>query len=139
LDHRRLLSPWEWLIGKDKEIVVITKMGDIVLKDSENKLYFLSVTDGSMEHISNYSTDFFKNRLSAEQYYEIFQPTLLEKLEELDDKNLKESQVYAYRILPISGGKNALSNIYCTDIYEHFILTGKIHKEIDESPEPINE
>jgi hypothetical protein len=139
LDFSRLLIPWEWLIGNDKEIVVITKMGDLVLKDSSDKLYFLSVTDGEMEHISNYSNDFFKNRLSAEQYYEIFQPKLIEDLEKLDDKSLKEGQVYAYRILPIKGGEIALSNISCKDIYEHFIATAKIHKELDGLPASINE
>jgi len=131
LDYSKLLSPWKWLIDEDKEIIVITKMGDLVLKDSSNMLYFLSITDGSMEHISNYFTDFSKNRLSAEQYYEIFQPTLIENLEELDDKNLKEDQIYAYRILPVNGGENSVTNIFCKDIYEHFILASAAHKEID--------
>jgi len=114
-------------------------MGDIVLKDASNRLYFLSITDGTMEHISNYSSDFFKNRLSAEQYYEIFQPTLIENLEELDEKKLKDGQIYAYGILPAIGGESSVDNIYCKDIYEHFILTGATHKEIDELPQPINE
>lgn len=139
LDYKRLLDPWKWLIGEDKEIIVITKMGDLVMKDLTNKLYFLSVTDGTIEHISNYSTDFFKNRLSAAQYYEIFQPTLVESLEELDDKNLKEGQVYVYGILPAMGGANSVDNIYCKDIYEHFILIGAVHKEIDELPRTIND
>ena len=108
-------------------------MGDLVLKDSSNSLYFLSITDGSMEHISNYSNDFFKNRLSADQYYEIFQPTLIENLE-LDEKILKEGQIYAYGILPAMGGESSIANIYCKDIYEHFILTSAAHKEIDELP-----
>lgn len=132
LDHKRLLIPWEWLIGEDKEIMVITKMGDVVMKDPSNKLYFLSSTDGTMEHISNYSNDFFKNKLSAEQYFEIFQPTLIASLEELDDKSLKEGQVYVYGILPATGGETSIDNIYCKDIYEHFILVGATHKEIDE-------
>ncbi len=114
-------------------------MGDLVLKDASNSLYFLSITDGSMEHISNYSNDFFKNRLSADQYYEIFQPTLIENLEELDDKSLKEDQIYAYGVLPVNGGEISVANIYCKNIYEQFILTSSTHKEIDELPKIINE
>jgi len=31
LDQKKLLDPWKWLIGEDKEIVVITKIGDVVV------------------------------------------------------------------------------------------------------------
>jgi hypothetical protein len=60
LDLKKLLDPWKWLIGEDKEIMVITKIGDVVLKDADNKLYLLSIADGTMEFLSNYSDDFYK-------------------------------------------------------------------------------
>jgi len=132
LDQARLLGPWVWLIGKDKEIIVVTKMGDLLLTDSSGMLYFLAVAEGSMEHISNYANDFFKNRLSAEQYYEIFQPNLIEDIEK-DEMYLTEGQVYAYTKLPVKGGKISVANIHCADIYEYLTLTGTIHKEIDGS------
>ncbi len=109
-------------------------MGDLVLKDPSHKLYFLSTCTGSMEHLSNYSNDFLKNRLSAEQYYEIFLPELIEELEQ-DGKQLKEDEVFSFLKLPIMGGKNEISNIHCTNVYEHFNSTGRIHKQMDELTE----
>lgn len=133
LDSNRLLKPWYWLIGEDKEIIVITKIGDVVMKDFSDKLYFLSITDGTIELISNYSNDFFKNRLSSEQYFEIFQPKLIESLEEEEvGQQLKEGQVYGYAILPVLGGKSVLKNIICIDIYEYFCSTASAHQKIDE-------
>lgn len=136
LDRKKLLDPWEWLIGKDKEIIVVTKIGDVVLKDPDHKLYLLSTADGTLEFLSNYSDDFYKNRLSAEQYYEIFQPRFVEDLEDTEqgNKQLKDGQVYAYTILPILGGSCVLENIYCVDIYEHFASSAATHREIDELP-----
>lgn len=135
LVHKKILNPWKWLIGEDKEIIVVTKMGDLLLKDSTDKLFFLSTCEGSFETISNYYTDFFKNKLSPEQYYEIFLPNLIADLEE-EGKHLNEGQVYSYVTLPVMGGiANDPANIQCLDIYKHFILTGFIHKELDELSE----
>jgi hypothetical protein len=136
LDLEKLLDPWKWLIGEDKEIMVITKIGDVVLKDRENKLYLLSIADGTMEFLSNYSDDFYKNRLSAQEYYEIFQPRFVEDLEDAEqgNKQLKEGEVYAYNILPVLGGSHALKNICCVDIYEYFASAAATHKGIDELP-----
>jgi hypothetical protein len=141
LDQKKLLDPWKWLIGEDKEIMVVTKIADAVLKDPDNKLYLLSTADGTMEFLSNYCDDFYKNRLSAEQYYEIFQPTFVEDLEDAEqgNKRLKEGQVYAYNILPILGGSHKLENMCCVDIYEHFASTAATHKEIDELPKKYKE
>ena len=134
LDNVRLLSTWKWLIGEDKEIMIVTKMGDLLLKDPSDVLYFLSTGEGSLEHVSNYSNDFFTNKLSAEQYFEIFQPELIEDLEQ-DGKELKKGQVYGFLTLPVMGGKNVATNITCREIYKHFKLTGEIHQQIDELPE----
>ena len=134
IDQKRLLAPWEWLIGEDKEIIVVTKIGDVVLKDPGNKLFLLSTADGSLEFLSNHVNDFYKNGLSPEQYYEIFQPKFIEDLEdeEQGNKHLKDGQIYAYTILPILGGSYTLKNICCVDIYEHFASTSAIHKDIYE-------
>jgi len=134
IDHKKLLDPWRWLIGEDKQIIVVTKIGDVVLKDPDNKLYLLSTADGTIEHLSNYADDFFKNRLSAQQYYEIFQPRFIEDLEDTEqgNKKLKEGEVYAYNILPILGGSYILENICIVEIYAHFASTAQIHKDIDE-------
>jgi hypothetical protein len=131
LDLKRIQNNWKWLIGEDKSIIVLTKMGDLLIKDESGKLYFMSTEEGTLENISNYYTDFFKNKLSAIQYFEIFQPDLIDDLER-DGKYLKEGQVYAFLKLPAMGGQKSLENIHCKDLYEHFDLTGEVHRQLDD-------
>jgi len=134
LDAKKITGPWEWLIDGNKEILLITKMGDLLLKDSEDALHFLCTSLGTIEHVTNYSNDFFNNKLSAEQYFELFLPTMIEDLEE-NGKILKENQVYAYTKFLLMGGKNDWSNIYCSDVYAHFSLTADFHFQIKDLPD----
>ena len=136
IDTTRLLKPWKWLIGKDKEVLVITKMGDLVLKNKEGHLYFLDTDEGSLTHLSNYYSDFYKNRLSAEQYLEIFKPDAIEDMIE-DGKYLEDDEVYAYKTLPFLGGKHHPSNLYPADIYKHFAATAYVHEQLDTIDPPI--
>lgn len=108
-------------------------MGDLVLKDTTDKLYFLSVAEGSIDHISNYANDFFKNKLPAKQYFEMFQPEFIMDLQE-DEKLLAEGQIYAYIKLPLHGGKSTVANIHRINIYEYYAVISALHKQIDELP-----
>lgn len=131
IDNDRLIIAWQWLVGKDKTIMVITKMGHVLLKDAAGILYFLNTEEGSMETLSNYYEDFFNNKLSAEQYFEIFQPELIQDLE-AEGKHLKDGQVYSYSKMPSAGKPIQLKNRHCTAIYEYFDKTGVIHKELND-------
>ncbi|MCD6065671.1 MAG: hypothetical protein K0S33_497 [Bacteroidetes bacterium] len=136
IDSEKLLNAWKWLIGKDKEILVITKMGDLVLKNKEGHLFFLNTEDGSLEHLSNFYSDFYKNKLSPKQYLEIFKPDLLEDMME-DEKFLEDTEVYGYKTLPVLGGKTHPSNMFPVDIYKHFMATAYVHEQLDTIDPPI--
>ena len=134
LDLTKLISTWTWLIGKDKEVIVITKVGDLLLKDNAGKLFMLNTGEGTIDLLSNLHTDFYKNKLPAELYVEIFRPELIQDLEDAK-KILKPGQVYSFINLPALGGKYEVNNISCIDIYKHFTIVGELHKLIDNLPE----
>ncbi len=131
LDLERMIIAWQWLAGKDKTVMLITKMGHLLLTDAAGILYFLNTEEGSMETLSNFQADFFNNKLSAEQYFEIFQPELIKDLE-AEGKQLKEAQVFAYSRLPSSGRPIQLKNRQAANVYEYFDKTGVLHKELND-------
>ncbi|HEY1040409.1 MAG TPA: T6SS immunity protein Tdi1 domain-containing protein, partial [Bacteroidia bacterium] len=116
--------------------LVITKMGDLVLRNKEGHLYFLDTVEGTLTHVSNYYSDFYKNKLNPKQYLDIFKPELIEDMIE-DGKELDEEQVYAYKTLPVLGGKEHPSNMYPADIYKHFMATAYVHEQLDTIDPPI--
>ncbi|CAN5381978.1 hypothetical protein BH11BAC2_BH11BAC2_21670 [soil metagenome] len=106
-------------------------MGHLLLKDEENKLYFLHTGEGTFEMISRSANDFARNKLSPKQYFEIFLPEIIEDLE-LDGIILLEDQVYSPTRLPILNDEYDRSAIACMKIYEHFEVTGEIHEQLSE-------
>jgi hypothetical protein len=131
LDTTGLLRDWQWLIGEEKEILLITKMGDLLLRDCDDAIYMLSASEGSIEHLSTNSRDFYSNRLSALQYLELFQPELIADLE-IPGNMLKAGQVYTFLKLPVLGGEKTAENVRRIDLRKHFSLLGEIHRQMDE-------
>ena len=42
IDSKKLMADWEWLIGSDKRILLITCIGDMFLLDSKDNVYWLT-------------------------------------------------------------------------------------------------
>lgn len=91
LDSQRILKEWRWLVG-DMSILSLTKAGDLLLKDSDNKLWFLDVGIGKLKLISNNFSDFFKRKLNEDVIKEILLPKLINKLE--SEYRLKSNEVF---------------------------------------------
>jgi len=129
-----ILESWMWLTGADKSIVALTKSGDMLLKDSFGKLYFLDTGGGNLEMVANNFADFLENNLSDGQMDELLLPNLIDKLT-VDGILLEPGQVYSYLILPILGGPYDSSNMYPLEAYEHYSLTGEMHHKIKDFPD----
>lgn len=137
IESNKLLLPWKWLIGRDKEILIITKMGDLLLKNKQGHLFFLNTETGSFDHLSNYYSDFFKNKLSPKIYAEVLKPELIEDMIE-DDKRLKPGQIYGYNNPPALGGIAHPDNLFPVDIYKHFKAMAYVHEQLDTIDPPID-
>ncbi len=132
LDSQRILKEWRWLVG-DMSILSLTKAGDLLLKDSGNKLWFLDVGNGNIKLISNNFSDLFNRKLNEDVINEVLLPQLIDNLE--SEYRLKSNEVFGYRLLPIFGGHYDNKNMYPLDIYEHYELCGEIHLRIKNLPD----
>ena len=134
IDLKRILETWTWLTGENKTVIALTKLGDALLKDTDNKLYFLNTGEGDLKTISENYMDFINAKLDNEVYEELFLPTLVDELNR-NDKQLLPKQVYSFYKLPLLGGTYDTENIYVLNLYEHYNLTGEIHLQLKDLPD----
>ncbi len=134
IDLKRILETWTWLTGENKTVIALTKLGDALLKDTDNKLYFLNTAEGSLKIISENYLDFIDLKLDNEVYEELFLTKLVDELNR-NYKLLSPKQVYSFYKLPLIGGTYDMENIYAVNLYEHYNLTGEIHLQLKDMPD----
>jgi hypothetical protein len=130
----KLTEDWNWLIGTDKSPIIVTAIGDMFLKDTNQKIYWLDVGQGKCEIVADRIQDFEEKLKDIEQMNDWFMIKLTTALR-LSGKELKDGQLYSYKKLPIIGGEYTVDNFAPLDIVEHFGYTGDIHKQIKDLPD----
>jgi hypothetical protein len=133
IDLGAILKTWYWLIGEDKTMVALTKSGDALFKDNNNRLYFLNIGAGTVTTVADNYLDFANGKLSVDLYEELLLTGLVDDLVK-SGKALKKNQVYSYIMLPILGGAYDTENMYPVNLYEHYQLTGEIHFQLKDLP-----
>jgi hypothetical protein len=128
-----LLKSWEWLIGTDKKIILISSIGDAFLEDNSGICYWLNVGEGIIEKVAENITEFEKKLTDNEIVEEWF---LIELVAELKKSGIKltENNLYSYKKYPILGGEYLPENFELTDIEVHFEISGQIYKQVKELP-----
>lgn len=130
----RLTENWTWLIGTDKEVLLVSAIGDMFLTDGKKRVYWLDVGNGEFNLVANSIEDFEDKLKNVEQVNEWFMIDLTTQLR-LSDKKLKDGQLYSYYKLPIIGGDYTVDNFAPLDIEEHFGYLGDIHRQIKDLPD----
>jgi len=130
----RLIKNWTWLIGSDKQVLIISAIGDMFLTDNNSRVYWLDVGSGELKIIADSIQDFEEKLKNIKQVNEWFMIDLTTELR-LSDKKLREGQVYSYYKLPIIGGNYTVDNFAPLTIEAHFDYLGDIHKQIKDLPD----
>ena len=128
-----LLESWEWLIGKDKKIILISTIGDAFLEDSNGICYWLNVGEGIFEKVAENITE-FETKLTDNEIVEDW--FLVELVAELKKSGIEltENNIYSYKTFPILGGEYLPENFEITDIEVHFEISGQIYKQVKDLP-----
>jgi hypothetical protein len=134
IDKSKLIEEWIWLIGNDKEPIMISSIGDMFLKDNNGKIYWLNVGEGLIDLASENLDDFKSILKDDSQVDEWFMIGLIKQLKE-SGLELTEGKLYGYKKLPVIGGDYIPDNFELTDIEVHFSIAGQIHKQIKDLPE----
>ena len=134
IDYSDLMHSWHWLLPDVKQILLISKMGDMFLSANNGFIYWLATDDGSLKKIADTKAQFEQSLMDDDNVDNWFLPSFVTELIAAG-KLLGEKQVYSFKKLPIIGGEYTVDNIDPTDISVHFTLTGVIHEQIKDLPD----
>jgi hypothetical protein len=134
LDRNALLDDWRWLIGPDRQAILLTAAGDAFVQDAtDESVHFLDVAAGKMQPVAP-SENHFRSLLGDRNFVvEFFVPRLVADLKQAGCV-LGAGQIYSFRRPPVLGGEYALSNIEPSDIAVHFSIAGQIHRQVSALP-----
>ena len=129
-----ILEEWYWLIGHDKKIVLISSLGDLILKNYKDEYFWLDTGGGEFKKVANSENEFEEKINNEEIRDEWF---LIELVRKIKSRGivLKEGYLFGYKKLPIIGGEYNPNNFELTPIIVHFNLSGQIHRQIKDLPD----
>jgi hypothetical protein len=129
----RLVQDWTWLIGTDKTPIMVSSVGDLFLRDSNNSVYWLNTGDGTLTEVAD-GIEKFKEKLQDQDVVsDWFMVDLIAALK-AEGKKLETGQVYSYKKLIVLGGDYSPENFEPTDIEVHFSFAGQIHRQVKDLP-----
>jgi hypothetical protein len=129
----RLVQDWTWLIGTDKTPIMVSSVGDLFLKDSNDRVYWLNAGEGTLTVVAD-GIEKFKEKLQDQDVVsDWFLIDLLAALK-AEGKKLDARQVYSYKKLIALGGDYSPENFEPTDIEVHFSIAGQIHQQVKDLP-----
>ncbi|NHA03830.1 DUF1851 domain-containing protein [Mucilaginibacter sp. HC2] len=134
IDINYLDAYWKWLADDIKQILLVSKLGDVFIVRADEKVYWIATDDGSLSKVANSATEFQVLLEEPDNLDNWFLPGFLEELE-VANIILEKNQVYSYKKLPVLGGEYTIDNIIPTDIKTHLQLTGAILEQIKGFPD----
>ena len=129
----RLINDWIWLIGDDKNPILVSSIGDLFLRDGKDNIFLLNVGEGKLNLVANGIKEFESKLKDVDQVNKWFMIELIEELKN-SGQYLNDKQVYSYRKLPVLGGDYSAGNFEATDIEVHFCVAGQIHERVKDLP-----
>ena len=135
LDRATLLRDWRWLIGPTKQPVLVTALGNVFVRDTQDDtIHILDAGPGTLQQVAACLDEFRKRLRDREFVTEHFVPVIVVRMRERE-QFLQPGQLYGFKKAPPLGGEYAADNLEPTDIDVHFALLGQIHQRSHKTPE----
>lgn len=128
-----LLEDWRWLIGDNVQLVVVSAIGDLFLRNTEGRILWLDVGAARLTQVAESSEEFKRLIQQVEHADEWFVPQLIGDLI-VSGKRLSAGQCYSYKMPPMLSGKMELDNFEPTDLQVHCSMFGQIGQKIQHLP-----
>lgn len=129
----KLIRDWTWLTGTDKTPIMVSSIGDLFLKDTTDRVFWLNTGDGTLTAVAD-GIEMFREKLQDQDVVnDWFLVDLIDALK-TEGKRLKPGQVYSYKKLIVLGGDYTPDNFEPTDIEVHFSFAGQIHQQVKDLP-----
>jgi hypothetical protein len=130
----QLAESWAWLLKDPFRPVLFSVLGDMFFARDDDSVWWLNTGTAEVTRVAE-SVDAFQERLGTDQAEEWFLPHLIELLHAAG-KIPEDGECYTYVTLPIlQEGRYEVDNLNPVSAWEHFSLTGEIHRQIAALPE----
>jgi hypothetical protein len=134
LDRATLLRDWRWLIGPTKVPVLVTALGNVFVRDTQDDtIHILDAGPGTLQQVAACLEEFRKRLRDRDFVTEHFVPVIVVRMRERG-VFLQPGQLYGFKKAPPLGGEYSADNLEPTDIDVHFALLGQIHQRSREEP-----
>ncbi len=134
IDTNKLMEDWLWLVGSDKQLIMISSIGDMFLQDDYGKVYWLDVGGGLIELVAENVEEFELKLKDNTQIYDWFMIELVSKIKRTG-MELTTGKLYSYNMPPVLGGSYNPDNFSLIDIEVHFAVAGQILEQIKDMPD----
>lgn len=131
-----LTKSWEWLIGKDVRICLISSLGDFFFTNDSKKVFWLEVGGAIVEQVADNEEEFKALLTEQETVEDWFLVNLVLDLK-LAGQHLNKDTVYSFKQLPIFGGEYEPDNFKVRDIEAHFSVHGQMHEQTRDLPDGV--
>ena len=134
IDLEDIRSDWQWKLTDQKDIVIVSLMGDIFLTGNNDEINWPETGTGRLRSVAK-NLEEFESLLNNQTLVDSWLlPSLIKQLSN-QGKIPNENEVYSFKIMPALGGGYSIDNFDTTDISVHFSITGQIHQQIKDLPD----
>jgi len=134
IDSQDITSAWNWLIAGYKNVLMVTKFGDMFIVDANNEISWLDTGIGTLTKVASSPIQFEEFLKDPEKTATWFLTGLYLELQE-QQIFLQENEVYSFQKLPLIGGQYTIDNVKPTDISVHFAINGQICEQLKNIPD----
>lgn len=129
LNREKLLSDWEWLIGKTKLPVLLTACGNAFVQDTDDSsVHFLDTSSARLSTVAENAAE-FRQLLHDREFVETYLSVRM--ISDLTESGLRlnKGEIYSFKIPLALGGKGELSNVETSDIEVYFSIAGQLQHQ----------
>ncbi|MDJ1501996.1 hypothetical protein [Xanthocytophaga agilis] len=128
IDTSVLFHNWQWLIGKDKHVMMITSLGDAFLQDTKGYIFWLDVAQRQMHLIADSYDTFQLHLQKAVHIDEWFSPEFIFELKQ-QGLHLAPQQIYTHQN-PLMISNTTQTTIKPANVMLYFQAMGLISQQL---------
>jgi len=129
-----LLADWRWLVGAQRQMLLVTALGDAFLREpGSTAVYFLDTQAGRLEKVAD-TPAALELRLADPAFIDDYlSPDAVADMRSAGH-TLRPGEVYSMKTPRVLGGQFRLDNLEVSDAEVHFSLLGQIHEQVRDLP-----
>lgn len=134
VDTSNLLEDWTWYFDSRMELVLVTALGDLFLKNQKGEVFFFSPSTSELKEIAESHEEFRQKFKDGENINIWFLPKLIDTLKESLGK-LPKANNYGFIIPPFLNGQYEIKNFKIYPLKEYLYNMSFIYKQVKDLPE----